>query len=415
MHASKPFRRRVIAAALGLALGAPVAVSASAPAFPLWNTSLPRSGALDVSVNPAVAGLLPEDSILAALLQGPWREYARNRLVPEMGVRVELSPLPNLDEKERRDAFLPVFARSWVGQTAEHHFGIGVERSRVQETPLLPSSLNEFKLDRGGLGLGLDQTLLSPTYSFQINERSQVGLSAVLAYQQFSTFGFGYMPVEEVGYVTRAQESALGTGIRLGMSSELAPGLSIGAAYQSRIEMDPFMRYRGVYSEPGEFDIPASTNLGLALDTTGQTTLTFDVRHIQYSDVKPFTSDLLPNRFLSLLGDGTSPQFAWQDLTVYQVGWRWENRDEDLAWHVNWSSRRQPTPTSDVLARALAPEFSEEHWQLGVTQLTSEHSRVTLSASYTPSDYFLSLDGRGFEAQDAFDRVEVEARWSLDF
>lgn len=412
MDSRIPLRSRVTAIALGLALGTPAAASTMQP-LPLWNASLPRSVALDAPLNPAVASLLPEHSILAALLQGKWREYARNRLVPEMGVRVDIPPLPDRDSDERRDALLPIYARGWAQEGAEHHFGIDVERSRVPETPMLPHSLNEFRLERGGVGL--DQTLLSPTYSFQINERSKVGLSAVLAYQQFSTFGFGHMPAEEVGYFVRGAESSMGTGIRLGMSSELVPGVSVGAAYQSRIEMDPFMRYRGVYSEPGEFDIPASANVGLALDTTGHTTLTFDVQHIQYSDVQPFTSNLLPNRFLALLGDGTSPRFAWQDLTVYQVGWRWENRDEDLAWHVNWSSGRQPTPTSEVLARALSPEFSDEHWRLGVTRLTSDHSRVTLSASYTPSDYFLSLDGRGFEADNTLDRMELEARWSIDF
>lgn len=413
MVSRTPFRYRLTAVALGVALALPAAASAAAQPMALWNASLPRSAALDVPLNPAVASLLPEHSILAALLQGRWREYARNRLVPEMGIRVHLPPLRDESVAERRDAFLPVYALDWVDETPEHHFGIGVEHSRVPETPLLPRSLNEFRFERGGLGL--DQTLFSPTYSFQINDRSRVGLSAVLAYQQFSTFGFGHMPAEEVGYLTHGMESSMGTGIRLGMSSELLPGLSVGAAYQSRIEMDPFMRHRGVYSEPGEFDIPASANLGLALDTTGHTTLTFDVRHIEYSDVKPFTSDLLPNRFLALLGDGTSPRFAWQDLTVFQVGWRWENRDEDLAWHLNWSSGRQPAPTSDVLARALAPEFSDEHWQVGMTRVTSDRSRVTLSASYTPSDYFLSLDGRGFEARDTFDRMELEARWSIDF
>lgn len=405
-------RRRIIAASLGLALAVPAA-SASAQPYSLWNAALPRSAALDAPVNPALGGMLPDGALFVALLQGPWREYARNRLVPEMGVRVDLEPLPDRDGQERRDALLPDFARAWVNSRPDHRFGIGVERTRVQESPLLPSSLNEFRLERGGVGL--EQTLFSPTYSYQINERSKLGLSAVLAYQQFSTFGLGHVPAEELNYALRGQEHSLGTGVRLGMSSELAPGLSVGAAYQSRIEMDPFMRHRGVYSEPGEFDIPASANVGLALDATGHTTLTFDVRHIEYSDVKPFTSRLLPNRFLALLGDGSSPAFAWEDLTVYQVGWRWENTDEDLAWNVSWSSRRQPAPTSDVLANALRPEFSDEHWQMGLIRKTSDSSRVSLSASYTPSDYFLSLDGRGFEASDALDRVEVEARWSIDF
>lgn len=417
-------RRRIAAASLGMVLAVPAA-SASVQPFPLWNATLPGGSSMDGPPFAASVTMLPEGSLLAALLQGPWREYARDRLVPELDVRVDLEPLPDDDERARRQAFLPGFARSWLEEHPQHRFRFGVERSRVPESPLLPRSLNEFRLDRGGLGL--EQTLFSPTYSFQINERSQVGVSAVLAYQEFSTFGFGHLQAENLSYMNymdymdymdyrlQGRESALGTGVRLGMSSEVLPGLSVGAAYQSRIAMDPFRRYQNLYAEPGEFDIPASANVGLAVDATGQSTLSFDVRHIGYSDIKPFTSRVLPNRFLALLGDGTSPNFAWKDLTVYQVGWSWENEDEDLAWNLSWSTRRQPAPTSEVLASALRPQFSNEHWQVGLIRRTSDQSRVSLSASYTPSDYFLSLDGRGFEASDTLDRVEVEARWAVDF
>lgn len=404
--------RRIVAASLGLLMAAPAAASPVQP-FPLWNASLPQGAALDAPLGPSATSLLSEGSLLAAMLQGPWREYARDQLVADIDVRVDLKPLPDLGAESRRDAFLPDFARGWLAEHPEHRFKFGVERSRVRETPLLPRSLNEFRLERGGLGL--EQTLFSPTYSFQINDRSEVGVSAVLAYQQFSTFGFGHLAADDLNHMLRGRESSLGTGVRLGMSSELVPGLSVGAAYQSRIAMDPFRRHRGLYTEPGEFDIPSSANLGLALDTTGQTTLSLDVRHIGYSDIKPFTSRVLPNRFLALLGDGTSPDFAWNDLTVYQVGWTWRNEDEDLAWNLKWSTRRQPAPTSEVLASALREQFSDEHWQVGMTRRTSDYSRVSLSASYTPSDYFLALDGRGFEAEDTLDRVEVEARWSMDF
>lgn len=404
--------RRIIAASLGLLVAAPAAAASVQP-FPLWNATLPRGASPAGPASPTAATLLPEGSLLAAMLQGPWREYARDQLVPDMDVRVDLESLPDMGVESRRDAFLPEFARGWMMENPEHRFEFGVERSRVRESPLLPNSLNEYRLERGGLGL--EQTLFSPTYSFQINDRSEVGVSAVVAYQQFSTFGFGHMSTDDLDYMVRGRESSVGTGVRLGMSGELAPGLSVGAAYQSRIAMDPFRRHRSVFTEPGEFDIPASANLGLALDATGQTTLRFDVRHIGYSDIKPFTSRVLPNRFLALLGDGTSPDFAWNDLTVYQVGWTWQNEDEDLAWNLKWSTRRQPAPTSEVLASALREQFSDEHWQVGMTRRTSDESRVSLSASYTPSDYFLALDGRGFEANDTLDRVEVEARWSMDF
>lgn len=405
-------KRTALATAMALAFGAGQAsANASAP-LSLWHSAFPQSAALDFTLNPAVP-FYAQGSVLAAMLQGPWRQYARDQLVPEMAQPLDLPPLPDLEDQERRDAFIPSYAQHLLFSTSEHHFGIEVQHERIEHTPMMPEGLNGLRFQR--TGPGLDQTLVTPTYSFQLDSRNAVGVSAVLAYQRYSTFGFGNYVLQDRPLATHVDERSVGTGVRLGLQSELAPGLNVGAAYQSHIEMDPFFRFRGVYSEPGEFDIPASANVGLALDATSRSTLSFDVKHIEYSDVRPFTSSLLPNRFLALLGDGTSPSFAWEDLTVYQVGLRWEDQEEGLAWNVSWSTGRQPTPTSSTLARALAPSFASSHWVVGLEQETGSQSRFSLAASYTPSDYFLSLDGRGFEAENAFDRVELEARWSVDF
>lgn len=411
-HRTPPARLPALAAAMTLALGA--ADASASPGLPLafGHAAFAQGAALDGAVNPAVR-LYAQGSILAAMLQGPWREYARNRLIPDTSLALDLPPVPDREQAHRRDALVPSYARHLISVAPAFRFDIEIRRERINETPMMPDSLNGLRFDTPGAGL--DRTLVTPTYSLQLDSRNAIGVSAVLAYQQYSTLGFGSVTLDEEPAALPVGERSLGTGVRLGMESELAPGLSVGAAYQSRIAMDPFYRYRSVYMEPGQFDIPATANVGLALDATGNSTLSFDVRHIRYSEVRPFTSVLLPNRFLSLLGDGTSPRFGWQDLTVYQVGWQWENDDRDLAWNVSWSSGRQPAPTSRILERALASDLADSHWVVGVSRHTGDRSQLSLAASYTPSDYFLGLDGRGFEADSALDRMEVEARWSLDF
>lgn len=414
MQLPSSIRRILARALLGSVLLVPAAAASAAAPLPLWSGGLTRAVAAETGTATALSPLPLSDSVLALLLQGPWRQYARDLMVPDDAAELDLPPLPDQERRQRRDALLPRFAHDLISNSGNRHFQFDVDRSRVAPSPLLPDSLNRLRLDNAP-GVGLSRTLFQPTYSIQLDDRSVLGVSAVVAYQQFSTFGFGSFTLAGNAAPVRTVEDSTGAGVRLGMASEVLPGLSVGAAYQSQINMDSFYRYRGIYSQPGEFDIPASADLGLTLDTTGNSTLSLGLRHIQYSDVKPFTSSLLPNRFLSLLGDGTSPAFAWQDLTIYQVGWSWESEDQDLVWNVSWSSGRQPTPTSRALAQALSPEFASSHWELGMTKSTSDNARFSVAASYTPADYFLTLHGRGLEAQNTLDRVELEALWSMDF
>ena len=51
------------------------------------------------------------------------------------------------------------------------------------------------------------------------------------------------------------------------MRSEVAPGMMLGAGFQSRIDMEEFAYYRGVYSSPADLDIPARASVDLAFQT----------------------------------------------------------------------------------------------------------------------------------------------------
>ena len=76
-----------------------------------------------------------------------------------------------------------------------------------------------------------------------------------------------------------------------------------------------------------------------------QSWLNLSVERVMYSEVSAFASRYMPDRFLSQLGDSTSPTFTWDDLTVYTVGWTWSN-GKDLQWHVDLSTRSTPSPNS---------------------------------------------------------------------
>ena len=138
-----------------------------------------------------------------------------------------------------------------------------------------------------------------------------------------------------------------------------------------------------------------------------------DVTRVMYSKINAFTSHALPTRFLSLLGDGAAPDFAWQDLTVYAADLTWRATKRD-AFELRWTSQQQPIPTSELLASVLSPEYTDNNFSVAYSRLLGDASMLRLAASYAPSQYFLGnasyLDDGAQGAQ-----VEVEAVWSVRF
>ena len=76
---------------------------------------------------------------------------------------------------------------------------------------------------------------------------------------------------------------------------EVLPFLNIGASYQTKIWMSKLEEYKGLFAEQGDFDIPATWTVGLALKATPELIFLVDVQEIYYSDVKSINNPLRPN------------------------------------------------------------------------------------------------------------------------
>jgi long-chain fatty acid transport protein len=222
-----------------------------------------------------------------------------------------------------------------------------------------------------------------------------------------------YQPFRFTGY-TPYQESGYGTGVRLAVRQEDVSGLALDAGFQSRIDMEEFAAYRGVYSQPADLDIPARARIGLALQASERSWLNVAVERVLYSDISAFPSRYLPNRFLSMLGDSTSPTFGWEDLTVYSVGFSWSD-GKDQSWHVDLSTRTQPSPSSQLLSRALSGDLADSAMIVGYSRRTGERSRLNLNAAYAPSEYAFGGSVLGVTTDQLDQRFELEAMWTLSF
>jgi long-chain fatty acid transport protein len=270
-------------------------------------------------------------------------------------------------------------------------------------------------------GTGFERQLLAPGILHQLNENQILGVSAVFAYQSYGVASLGTQAYDsklptylQTQTYAPYQETGFGTGVRLAVRSEVAPGMSIDAGFQSRIDMEEFANYRGVYSQPADLDIPARASVGLAFQASNNSWLNISVERVMYSDVSAFASRTLPDRFLSLLGDSTSPVFSWDDLTVYSVGWSWSNGD-DTRWFLDFSSRPQPSPSSRTLSRALDGDLADNAMVLGFSRQFSDSSRFNINAAYAPSEYAFGGNVLGVTSDNLDQNFELEAFWTWDF
>lgn len=271
-------------------------------------------------------------------------------------------------------------------------------------------------------GYGVSSDYSGTRLSLSRGANTEFGLSAIVARQQYATLGFGNgewdgssAGTRRVGANGSVYEAASGSGVRVDAASALGDsGLTLQTAVQTRIEMDAFKTYRGVYSEAGDFDIPGFVSMAASVPVGQRLTLSGEIQRVFYSDVQTFTSSALPTRFLALLGDAGSPEFAWRDLTVYALEATLRD-DFRGAWTLRVASQQQPRPTSALLDRALDVLYSDTNLEFNYSHQTVGFGEFRLAASYSPVTYFLGSSPyvrRGFETGS---QVEFEAQWVLNF
>ena len=298
------------------------------------------------------------------------------------------------------------------GPQTSTHVALSIASGFVSDTPsLMPESTPSM------LGVpqsGVERTVVTPSLVQQFDNGSSAKLSAVLAYQRYASLGLGLSNLQNGFLPPDPGNSSYGAGARLDLGGPLSERLHWGVAYQSRVGMASFANYRGVFSDPGDFDIPANATVGLSYALTPMFGVDVGVQRVMYSTITPFTSPSLPTRFLALLGDGASPVFAWRDLTIYSLGWT--VHDDDLGnLELRYTTRQQPVPTSVLLEHALDANTADNMFSLGWTGPVGDSSHLTFAASYASAPYLLMMPAQHAHDTSTAGQVEFEALWSVGF
>lgn len=372
---------------------------------------------LPFSFSAAADEVRPEGTVRASIAQAlvgeqslqDWRRYAQSRIVPDF------------DWADRPVARAPDLFSMALASVAERRFTVRNERVGLS---FERSSSALRDVSRGGRGgdfapmklaelapARLRQEIFSPGVIAQ-TRFGELEAGAVFAYQRFASWDLGAFSNAQgaVGIVDNSggrSESSFGQGVRLGMSGQLGERFDYRFGYRSKIDMDAFNTYRGVYAQPGDFDQPASVTAELGYQLTANTAFAVGFEQIQYGDIQPFLGSSLPNRVLALLGDATSPEFRWRDLNVYSAEWRWQPTGND-AVALRWSTRQQPTPTSGALRRALEDGYTHNNFAVSYVRRLTPGLHLGFSASYAPSSYFLGQADAFVRPYDDGEQIETE-------
>lgn len=231
--------------------------------------------------------------------------------------------------------------------------------------------------------MDLIQLFVAPTATWKINESNTVGVAVNLAYQRFEMKGlqnFASPASAHPNNVTnKGYDSSYGAGVHIGWIGQVNDVITLGATYQSKTYMSKFDKYKGLFAESGDFDIPETYGLGLAVKATPALTLAADIQRINYSDVDS-VGNSINNLFVNgqQLGSKNGPGFAWKDVTALKVGasYAW---NEKLTVRAGYNHSSQPIRNSETLFNILAPGVVQDHVTLGATYILANQSELSFS------------------------------------
>lgn len=375
--------------------------------------TLPLS--LAVGAQPLVVASSVVGAETQAQMPTRWRNYALSSISPAFAwAQTPDSTLPQITDVLVDSGSL-AFALGALGTDAQSMITISVARGSVDErvNVLAMPKVEPFaELPR----IGLQRTVVAPSYLRKWGNDGSIGVTAVLAYQRFASLGLGEVAMagDTLVWPALPGETSYGGGMRIDAGNRLGDNLDWTVAYQSRVNMDAFNTYRGVYSDPGQFDIPASFSFGVSYALSRSMAVDVGAQRVMYSDVTPFTNAALPRRFLALLGTSASPEFAWQDLDVYSAGLTYRNAVVGTL-ELRYSTRQQPQPTSALLRSALEADPADHTVALGYMRATGRHASINLQAVYSSAPYFLGVPSYRARNDTTAGNVEFEALWALRF
>lgn len=271
---------------------------------------------------------------------------------------------------------------------------------------------------QGRLGVDLMQLIVAPTAAYKVAPDHSLGISPLLGYQRFRVEGlqaFAGFSSDNTNLTNRGYDSAFGYGVRVGYMGKLSPTVTIGAAYASKMNFEEFDKYRGLFAEQGDFDIPEHYNLGIAWQATPAVKLALDYQRINYSDAKsvanPSTALLSGKR----LGAPDGPGFGWRDIDVWKLGVEYKY-SKALTLRAGYNHGDNPITARDVTPNIIAPGVIKDHLTLGFTYTLPSGNELTMAYMHAFNNDVTgnNLFGLGTEKIEMYQNsIGIQYSWKL--
>tara|TARA_R110001592_G_scaffold363396_2_gene687630 strand:+ start:47155 stop:48561 length:1407 start_codon:yes stop_codon:yes gene_type:complete len=177
----------------------------------------------------------------------------------------------------------------------------------------------------GHAGFDLSQLIFAPTMAWEIAPGHSIGVAPLVAIQRFEAYGLqGFAASSKYPnkLTNNGHEIVFGAGARVGWYGEITPWLSLGAAYATKIYMQKFDRYQGLFAE-GTFDVPANYSVGAAIKPDKNWIVALDVQRIEFGEVRAIANGVLNSLTPGgpLMGTPSGSGFGWsRNQTNYKLG-----------------------------------------------------------------------------------------------
>lgn len=228
----------------------------------------------------------------------------------------------------------------------------------------------------GRLGVNLEQLIVAPTVAWKFAPDHSLGVSPLFGYQKFRLQGahlFTSLSQAPDSVTNRDHDNATGFGVRVGYMGRLSPAVTIGATYASKLKMSEFDKYKGIFAENGDFDLPEHYTLGVAVRPAGGWLVAVDYKKIKYSGIASVGN---PSTNQAPLGSSNGPGFGWQDVDVVKVGVEYQ-MSPALTVRGGYGHTDNPIMARDVTFNILAPGVVKDHYTLGFTYAIAKDSEIT--------------------------------------
>ncbi len=364
------------------------------------------------ATNPATIAFVKGYDISLALFN-PNREYTVTG--NPSGYPGTFGLAPGNYESDSKAFVMPAMAGAWHLSNG-FHVGLAIYGNGGMNTdwsnPVFGQAL---------AGVNLMQAFIAPSFTWEFAEHQAIGVSPILGWQSFEAKGlsaFSMFSSNPAKLTNNGADTTTGFGARIGYHGKFGEYLGVGASYQTKIAMDEFDDYAGLFAGKGDFDVPATWTAGIAVFPAKGWSIAADVQQIYYSEVGSVGNPMLPNLMQAPLGADGGAGFGWDDVTVYKLGVQWE-ATPSWTLRAGYAHCTQPVQESEVLFNILAPGIVQDHVTVGVSKLLSPksalHVAVTRAFSQTVSGANpLEVPGQQ-RIELKMDQWEVELGWGFGF